>query len=141
MKIKKNKYFIFSLIIFFLSILVLVSAFLLNQSLTLDKKEVPTILKVGKITAFNLDNSTFSLGTITTGATSSRSFQIENNYPFSIVAHISSKGNISQFLIFERKIQITPREKKIINIGTILPMEEDYGDYSGKIIIVLKRKI
>jgi len=141
MKINKNKYVFFSIVIFFLSFLSFVFAVWLNQSVILEKKEISAILKVGDIAAFNLDNSTFSFGTITPGLTSSRSFQIENNYPFAIVAHISSEGNISRFLIFENKVKLIPQETRAITIATISPLEKDYGDYSGKIIIILKRGI
>ncbi len=138
MKIRKNKYLLFSIIVFFLSLLFFVFAILLNQSLMLEKKEISAILKVGNIAAFNLDNSTLSFGTITPGTTSSRNFEIENNYPFIIVAHLDSVGNISRFLTFEKKIKILPKEKKIVNIGTILPVEKDHGGYSGKMIIIFK---
>jgi len=141
MKIKKSKRLFFSVVLFFLGFLALVFAIWVNHSLVIKTMEIPAVLEVGKVSGFNLDNSTFSFGTITPGTTSSRMFQIENNYSFPIVAKISSKGNISRFLIFENKVKLPSQEKKIIPIATIYPMEEDYGNYSGEIIVILKREI
>lgn len=141
MKIKKSKRLFFSVVLFFLGFLVLIFAIWVNHSLVLKTMEVSATLEVGKVSGFNLDNSTFSFGVISPKTTSSRMFQIENNYPFPIVARISSRGNISRFLIFENKIKLLPQEKKTVAITTISPGEEDYGNYSGRIIFVLKREI
>ena len=141
MKIKKDRYSFFSLIIFFLSVLIIFFSLFLSQSLILYKKEIPTTLRIGETPAFNLDNSTLSFGTIAPNTTASRTIKLENNYSFPIIASFSSKGNISKFLIFEEKVKLLSREEKVVTISTILPGEEDYGNYSGKILVVMKREI
>jgi len=141
MKIENNKYLLFSVVIFLLSILLLFLSFLLVHSLVLYEQEILVDLQVGQIPGFNLDKSILSFGTIAPNMSGSRTIKLENNYPFPIIALFSSKGNISKFLIFEEKIKLLSKEEKIVTISTILSREEDYGNYSGKINVVLKREI
>jgi hypothetical protein len=136
-----NKNFLFSVILLFLSCFIFFLTVFLNQSLFLEKKEILTTLKVGEVAAFDLSNSTFSFGTITPTANSYRSIEIKNNYSFPIIAFFSSRGNISRFLVFEEKIKIPQNEGTIVNITTIFPAEKDYGEYSGKILITLKKSV
>ena len=123
----KDKYLIFSAILFFLSMLLVFFSFLLVHSLDLSKPEISVDLKVGKTAAFNLDNDTFSFGTITSLGGASRTIKIANNYSFPIIAYFTLKGNISRFLVFEKQVEILQNEEKIITISTITPIEEDYG--------------
>jgi len=141
MKIENKKYLFFSVAIFFLSILLLFLSFLLVSSLILYEQEISADLQVGAIPGFNLDNSILSFGTIAPNISNSRTLQIVNDYPFPILASFSSKGNISKFLIFEKQIKLFSHEEKIVIISTILPREEDYGNYSGKINVILKKEI
>lgn len=140
MKFTKNKVLFFSIFLFFLAFSLIIFSILLEKYFILDKKEISTFLEIGDIPSFNLDNSTFSFGKIVPGVTSSRRIQIENNYAFPIFVSLSSKGNISRFLLFEKEINIPVNEKRIIEIQTISPLKEDYGNYSGKIILALKRE-
>jgi hypothetical protein len=141
MKFANNKILFFSIFLFFLAFFLFIFSLLLEKSFILDKKEIPTFLEIGDIPAFNLDNSTFSFGKIVSGITSSRSIQIDNNYDFPIAVFLTSRGNISRFLLFEKETDILVNEKRIIDLKTISPAKEDYGNYSGKIILTLKRKI
>jgi hypothetical protein len=141
MKINKKNYLLFSIILFFFSIFLVFLSFLLTQSLILDRKEIPAFLEVGKISAFNLDKSVLSFGVIVPNTISSRTIKIENTYPFSVDYLFTSEGNISKFLVFEEKVRLLSQEEKMVTIATISPEEKDYGNYSGKIIVRLKREI
>lgn len=142
MKPIKNRYLIFSVVIFSVSLLLFFLSLFLTQAAVLEKKEIPVNLNIGEIASFNLSlNASFlSFGTITPEANSQRTISLENNYNSPIVAYLNSEGNISRFLVFEKKIRIGVNETKEINIWTILPKEEDYGEYSGKLVLILKRE-
>jgi len=141
-KIKsKNKFYQYSTFILILSILVVFLSIYLNYSFILDKQIFSCSLKVNETAGFDLSNSTLSFGAITPVATSSREIEVANAHPFSISVSLSSKGNISRFLIFEKKIIVPAMENRTITIGTRLPEKKDYGDYEGNLILVVKREI
>ena len=142
---KKRKVFLYSLIIFLLSISVILFLFsiFLKSSVILDKKEIPIVFTIGNKTAFNISKeaSDINLGTIKKESFSSREISVKNNYNFPIILEIDVEGNIKDFLSFEKIINLNVSEEKQIKISTILIADEPYGDYSGKLIITFKKDL
>jgi hypothetical protein len=141
MNLRKNKILYLAILFFFLSMFIFVFLVYLKYFDILEKREIQAVLKVGEIAAINLNNSTFSFGTINSDASSSRRINIQNNYSFPIIIHIFCEGNISQFLLFEKKIKLLPSEEKVINFDTSSREGQEYGNYSGTIFVVFKREI
>jgi len=134
----KKKLVIF---IFALSVILFLTALYINSFIVLEKKEIIATLSIGDTAGFDVNATALTFGTITSGSSAYRNLTIENNYNFPIKVKFDVKGNITEFLIFDKIIYLDAGEKKFIRINTIVPVNESYGDYSGKIIVVMKRHI
>ena len=132
----KNKIIV---LLFIISLLVFLFTLYINSLLVLEKKEIPVFLKVGEVAAFNLSATELSFGTITPGSNVRRNITIKNEYDFPVEFKFQAKGNAKKFLLFEKKFILKTGEEKSIEIKTIIPKNEEYGDYSGKIIIFIKK--
>lgn len=138
---QRNKKLYFALLLFILSLIVFLFALYINSTFILEKKEIPVNLKIGEQPAFNLSQTAFDFGTITPGSSASREIILENNNSFEIKYGFRAKGEIRKFLLFEKNIYLAPYEKKNIEINTIIPSNEEYGEYSGRIAATIKKSI
>ena len=138
-KIKKSKTFYIAVFIFVLSISLFLVALYIRSAIILEKKEIIATVRVGDIAGFDANTSALTFGTITSGSLSYRNLTIENNYEFPIKVEFSAKGDITKFLLFDKMIYLDIGEKKSVKISTIIPVDEDYGSYSGKMVVVMKR--
>ena len=127
--------------IFALSVILFLTALYINSLIVLEKKEIIATLSVGDTAGFDANATALTFGTITSGSSAYRNLTIENNYNFPIRAEFDVKGDIKEFLIFDKIIYLDAGEKKFIRINTIIPVNESYGDYSGKIVAVMKRHV
>ena len=137
--VKKNKLFYFAFFIFVLSISLFLVTLYIKSAVVLEKKEIIATLRVGDIAGFDANATALTFGTITSGSRSYRDLTIENNYGFPIKVEFRAKGNITKFLLFDKMVYLDVGEKKSIKIDTIVPVDEKYSDYSGKIVVVMKR--
>lgn len=140
-KLRKNKLFYIVIILFVLSIILLLITLYIQSSIILKREEIIATLSVGDIAGFDVNASALTFGTITFGSSSSRNLTIENNYNFPIKVVFSVKGNIKEFLVFNELVYLEIGEKKSVKISTIIPIDKKYGNYFGKMIIVIKKDI
>ena len=134
----KNKIIV---LLFIISILVFLFTLYTNSLLVLEKKEIPVFLKVGEVAAFNLSATELSFGTITPGSNARRNITLKNEYDFPVKFEFRAKGDAKKFLLFEKRIYLETGEIKSIEIKVIIPKNEEYGDYSGKLIISIRKTI
>lgn len=139
--VKKSKIFYVAVFIFVLSISLFLITLYLKSAVVLEKKEIIATLRVGDIAGFDANVTALTFGTITSHSYSSRNLTIENNYVFPIKIKFCAKGNITEFLVFDKLVYLDVGEKKSIRIDTIMPVDEKYGNYFGKMIIVIKKDI
>lgn len=135
---KKNKFYLY------ISILIITAIFLevlVNSRITLERKEIITTLKVGEVASFDLNQTALTFGTLYPGLSSSRNLTIENSYDFPIIFEFKANGKIKKFLTFDEIIFLDSGEKKSISIRAKIPEGENYGNYSGKIIVNIKKSI
>ncbi len=137
---QRNKKYYSAVLLFILSLAVFFFTLYINSTFILEKKEIPVNLKIGEQPAFNLSQTAFDFGTITPGSSASREIILENNNSFAVKYEFRAKGKIKKFLLFEKNIYLASYEKKRIEINTIIPNNEEYGEYSGKIIAVIKKR-
>lgn len=141
---KKNKIFYVAVFMLILSLGLFLFTLYIKSSIVLEKREIIATLQVGNIAGFDANATALTFGTITSGSVSSRNLTIENNYKFPIKVEFSTKGNITEFLIFEEVIYLDVAEKKPVKIRTISAIDnidKKYGNYFGKMIIVIKKDI
>ncbi len=122
-----------------LSISLFLITLYIKSAVILEKKEIIATLRVGDIVGFDANASALTFGTITSHSRSYRDLTIENNYMFPIKVEFHAKGNITEFLVFDKVVYLDVGEKKSIRINTIIPVDKKYGSYSGKMVVVMKR--
>ena len=136
LKNQKNKIIV---LLFIISLLVFLLTLYINSLLVLEKKEIPVFLKVGEIAAFNLSATELSFGTLTPGSNARRNITLKNEYDFPVKFEFHAKGDAKRFLLFEKKIYLEIEEEKSIEIKVIIPKDEEYGDYSGKLSVSIRK--
>lgn len=141
LKKQKNKIYILSILLFIISLAIFLFTLYINSTIILEKKEIIAILKIGERAGFNVNETALTFGTIIPGSSAHRNLTLENNYTFPIKFEFRVKGNIKEFLIFDRVVYLGAGEEKSIRIRTITPNDKDYGDYFGKILIRIKKDI
>ena len=134
----KNKLIVF---IFILSLIVFLFAFYLNYSATLKKEEIIATLIIGNKTGFDLNATALTFGRITPNSNLQRNLIIKNNYNFPIKVKFDAKGEIKKFLVFDKAVHLKKGEEKNVAITAISSVNSEYGNYSGKIIVITKKDI
>lgn len=132
----KNKLII---LMFVISVVMFLFVLYINSALVLKKEEIIATLMIGDRVGFDINKTALTFGMIASGTNSKRDLIVENNYSFPIEVQFSVKGNIKEFLVFEEVIYLESGENKTISINTITATNEEYGNYSGKMIIITKR--
>jgi hypothetical protein len=132
----KNK---IAMSIFTLSLVLFLIALYLNSFIILGKEEIVATLSVGEVAGFDANKTALTFGTINSKVNSYRNLTFENNYNFPIKIEFDIKGDIEEFLVFDRLIYLDVGEKKSIKMNAIAPAEKEKGYYSGKVFVVTKR--
>lgn len=138
---KLNKIYFLATGVFVISLVIFVLIFFLNSSFVLEKKEIPIFLMVGEPAGFNTNTDSLDFGRIIYGGSAERSILIENNYNFPIQIKFNIEGNVSDFIIFEKVVFLEKGESKRIIFGTIVFSDEEYGDYSGRLLVKIEKDI
>jgi hypothetical protein len=140
-KKRDNPSLILVILIFLVSLFVFFAFLFFNSFLFLEKKEIVTTLTIGDTPGFDLNQTILSFGAVSKGTIISRNLILENNYNFPIKVELSAEGNIKRYIAFEKVVYLKEFEVKIIPISTVQVSDENFGNYSGKIILVLKKDI
>ena len=139
-KDRDKLYLTIAVLFIFISLVSLFFSMYSKREVILDKKEIRCFLKIGSKTGLMVTNESLDFGTIIYGSSAQKTIDLANNYAFPIKLELSAEGNISDFLIYDRKIYLDKLEKKTIYISTITFSNESYGNYSGELIILFKKK-
>lgn len=97
------------------------------------------MLIIGDKIGLDVSTDILFFGVIPTQSASQKTIFIENDYDFPIKAEFKSFGNITKFLLFEKRIYLEEKENKSFIITAISPAGEKPGFYSGKILVKIKR--
>jgi len=134
----KDKLIIF---IFIISLIIFLLILRINSLIVLEKEEIITTLIIGNRTGFDLNTTALTFGMIALGSSSQRDLIIKNDYDFPIKVEFNVKGDIEKFLIFDKVVYLEVGEEKTISIISVIPVDEEYGNYHGRIIIVTKKDV
>ncbi len=137
----KNKFYFIVFLLLALSIFLFLIVFYINSLMVLEKKEIVATLRTGDTAGFDVNTTALTFGTISFGTFSQRSLILENNYDFPLEVEFKVKGNITKFLIFDKFVYLESNEKKSVQISTITLTENDSGNYSGKMIVLFKKRL
>ncbi len=141
MRQNRKLLFILISIAFVISLILFLIALSLKPAV-LDKKEIPLKLQIGNRTGFDVSKTELNFGLLSSGNSASRSdVLVKNNYNFSIQLDVNIEGNISSFLIYDNLICLNPGEERNLEFSTVIITNEPYGNYSGKMIILIKKSL
>lgn len=138
---KSNKFYLIIVFIFILSCLLFLFSFYLNKNIMLDKREIFTSLMIGKEVGFDTSNTALTFGMIPVGGSSQRNITLENNYNFPIRVVFKLKGDIKEFLIFDKIVFLDAEDAKELTFFAIAPADSQFGNYSGTFSVVFKKHL
>jgi len=118
-------------------ILFLISFF--TDASVLEKREIDVKIEIANQTGIKIENESLDFGRIAYGSSAQKTLTLSNNHDFPIMVEFEAKGELKDFLIYERRIYFEPKETKQVGVSTIVFNEEHYGNYNGKFIITFKK--
>jgi zona occludens toxin (predicted ATPase) len=140
-KIKKNKQRIFLFILFFL-VLIFSIFNLFNYFSIIEQKRIYTEVMVSDKFGIAINKSALLFGRLVPGTSSNKNISIVNDYDHEISVDISSKGDIKEFLsVSDNGFILKKGELKDIKFFVKVPKHTEYGNYSGEIIVDIKRTL
>lgn len=107
-----------------------------------DVKEIPVVIKVGPSVGMNVDNDALRFGMIPRGGSGSRTFNLTNDYDVDLRATFRAEGeNVIELIKYPaEEIIIKSGESKQVSVSAFIPVDYDFGEYKGKLIVLMKRK-
>lgn len=139
MKIKN----IFWLIILFFAIAITATTatFVLYKiNSPIETKELQMYLNVGEKPGVNIDTDALYFGSVPPSGSSARQFEISNNKNYSIKVALLPKGELSSWTkVSENNILLKPYATKLVNITVFVPSDAKLGNYSGILVIEMRR--
>ena len=141
-KNKINLTLVIAIIIFLISLVFFIVALNFNSLLILQKQEIPLAVRISNYTAINItkDSDILHLRTARKNtAAGPRTINIDNSRDFPTIVEIDVKGDIAPLLIFDKTLYLKANENREISISTKFIQDEEFGEYSGILIITFKK--
>ncbi len=134
---KKKVIFLFSgiaIVIFFLFI------FFYNFFFVLGVKNIDFSIKVGDTIGLNVDTDKLYFGTVPRGGTADRGILVKNEEHSLVKTNIKVQSDIKDWLyVNNNNFFLKKDEKKDINFKVKVPLDAEYGEYDGQIILIFTR--
>ncbi len=80
---------------------------------------------------FDLNSSSLTFGNIALGGSSTRRVLFNNGYEFPVTLEISTEGNISEIISYDKVVHVDKGESKYISFSAVSTEEANFGHYSG----------
>ncbi len=139
-KERRNKLWIWVLVLFVLSLTVFLYSILFNSEVIIDKKEIEMTLEISDKAGFAINGSALVFGRLTPLTSSDKQIILTNGYSFPIVVVFNFTGNISEYMIKNNPERLEVGGRKNVTISTIfIPQGAVFGNYSGTLKITFKR--
>jgi len=104
-------------------------------------KEVDMLLKVSDVVGLNTDSDAIKFGIVPPAGIGTRTFILKNDYEIPLKTYIEISGDIKPFIRLEDNyFWLNPGEQKEIKIYADVPKDAEFGEYKGKMRVLLKRK-
>ncbi|MEK6925919.1 MAG: hypothetical protein AABW50_01430 [Nanoarchaeota archaeon] len=137
---KNRRIYILVLALLFVSVAVFLVSFYIDSRKVLDVKELNMSLTVGNIPGFDVSKDRLGFGELAIGNSASRNdVYITNPYDFPIEVDFLAEGNITNLIIYTKKLELSPGDKRSFSASTVVISNETPGYYGGKLIITFKR--
>lgn len=139
-KERKNKWLIWVVVLFVLSLILLLYSLLFRSEVILDEKEIEMTLEINDKAGFAVNGSALIFGRLTPSTSSYKDIMLTNGYSFPIAAEFTFLGNISEYMVKNNPERLDVGERRNVTISTIvIPKNATFGNYSGSLRIIFKR--
>ncbi|MBU4070321.1 MAG: hypothetical protein KJ646_05030 [Nanoarchaeota archaeon] len=138
---KSDKFYLIIVFIFILSLVFFLFSFYLHKNIVLKKQEIFTSLMIGDKIGFDINGTALTFGMITPDSSSQRNISIENSYNFPIKVEFKLKGDIEEFLDFNKVVYLNVGEVKELTLYALVPPGSEFGNYSGIFNVVFKKHL
>lgn len=136
---KRKSLYKLALVLFAVSLITFIFSIYLKDNDVLERYVIYLRLGVSGVTGIDLNKTALTFGNIVPGNTGSRSFFIQNGYSFPVKVDISVKGEVKRFIYFDNNFVVNTGEKKVIGVSAFVPYNEVYGNYSGELVVTLRK--
>ncbi|MEM5814606.1 MAG: hypothetical protein QXD77_02215 [Candidatus Aenigmatarchaeota archaeon] len=121
---------------------VLVLAYLAcSQYFKPETTELQMSLTVGGRIGFDINTTALTFGTVPPGGASSRDVIVENKDAYDKTASFSAEGSISRFVKLPPNIRIKAFSNATASVRAEVPANAEPGNYTGRLLIHLRRAI
>ncbi len=129
------------LILVFLTIAVV--SLIYSFVIIVDVKEIEMRVTVkSNRVGINLDTDKLWFGMISPGSSASREIELTNNRDYMLQAILKTSGELKEYVsLSENPALIKPKELKKIKVTLSLPKDMAYGNYTGNLRIIFKRRL
>ncbi|MFA7707765.1 MAG: hypothetical protein WCX73_02340 [Candidatus Pacearchaeota archaeon] len=135
----KNTYIKKIVIICAILIIILVGYFYFKNTSVIETQKIYTEAILGERPGFDLNSTALTFGKVVLGNSASREVFITNDFDKDVIIEISSKGEISDFLIVsDNEFILAPNEKKTISFSVLFPKGSEMKKYTGWIEVKTK---
>lgn len=142
---KKNKklsykFFIIAIVLLIIAFIIFFVALMqaIDHFTIIEKKKIYASLTVYDHYGFDVNPYNLTFGMLMPGSTARKELIIENRYNFPIKVKIIPKQDMKKFIeIKEHVISVNKTEK--ITVSAYVPADTPYGNYSGEVIVVIRK--
>lgn len=104
-------------------------------------REIPASLRVGEVIGFDVNTTALTFGTVYLNGASQREMVISNEDSYDKLAHFTAEGGISTFLVLPEDLLVRANTNTSVMMRAEVPFGAPLGNYTGKVIVFLRRAI
>ena len=98
-------------------------------------------LEVSEVVGIDAGTDAIQFGSVPPGGTGSRNFTLGNIYDIPLRVEIKVSGEVKDMVtLSENNFWLQPGESKSIKITAAISKDTEFGEYSGKMLALFKRK-
>lgn len=142
--VRRNKLVYSHYLVIFLFVIIIFNIIFLTHSLNksdkvVDERILNVSFMVDSIWGFDLTPGKLSFGSIPSGLSGVRKVSITNNFDFPIDVNVLASSKISDYLFTDKIENLQPGENSSITLKVIVPIEAQYGNYTGFVKFIFTR--
>jgi hypothetical protein len=105
-----------------------------------DVQTIETRVEVGDKIGFALGKPGMDFGIVPKGGSVVREIGLVNQDEQQVKARVFFKGDIARFMdVSQKEFVMAGNETKTVSFSVIIPENSEYGNYTGKIVIIFER--
>ncbi|MBR9699939.1 hypothetical protein GOV09_05770 [Candidatus Woesearchaeota archaeon] len=136
---KKRNFYVFIVVIIVLVTLTTLFFMESNRIIQVTRFPMDVTLTHNDIMGINADPGAFHFGSFKPGQHAGRKLEIKDIHE-EVTVIISTKGEMGKWLTYDNNFPMREGDSKNISLTLITPSHASLGNYSGEVIIVLRKR-